>query len=186
MPDPNITSYEDFTDQHRAHIEIESNTLYFYKTLKFTYTTYDMQEDKDKLYQRKYPDIMVLSDGEDHPYLYGHVLDFFHVNIKNNGPNSIVDRDEVVIVPVIWIRWFKLDPQPQGESGFHSLRYPSISFYPMNDADAFGFIHPDEIVRAVHLIPRFKFGHTEEHLGVSSVCRPGADDEDWKHFNVNM
>ena len=54
------------------------------------YTTYDMLDGQDKVYQRHYPDVMVLSDDEEHPYLYGHVLDFFHVNVRNSGPDSLL------------------------------------------------------------------------------------------------
>ena len=52
MPDPNITLYEHFTDEHRLHVQIALDTLYRHKTLQLTYTTYDMREDQDKLYQR--------------------------------------------------------------------------------------------------------------------------------------
>jgi len=69
-PDPNITSYAHFTDEHRQHIKIVSDTIFRHKTLQLMYTTYDMQEDHDRIYQRLHPDIMVLSDDEEHPYLY--------------------------------------------------------------------------------------------------------------------
>jgi hypothetical protein len=186
MPDPKITSYDHFTDEDRSHIGIKPDTLYRHKTLQLTYTTYDMREDQDSIYQRRYPDVMVLSDDEEHPYLYGRVLDFFHIKATNNGPETLIPPDnDGVILQMAWVRWFKLD-KPQGPSGFCSLRYPSVSFHKSNEPDAFGFIHPDEIVRAVHLIPRFKFGHTAEYLDVPSKGRPEAEDSDWKHFNVNM
>ena len=65
-----ITSYDHFTNEDRCHVKIVLNALYRHKTLQLTYTTYDMHEDQDKLNQRRYQDIMVLSDSEDHPYLY--------------------------------------------------------------------------------------------------------------------
>jgi hypothetical protein len=184
-PDPNITSYEHFTDDHRQHIKIISDTLYRHKTLELKYTTYDMQEDKDRIYQRLYPDVMVLSDDEEHPYLYGRVLDLFHVNITNSGPNSLLPNGEDAVLQMAWVRWFRLDTS-EGLSGFHSLRYPMVSFYESSEPDAFGFIHPDEIIRAAHLIPRFRSGRTVEYLVGPSGGRPEAEDSDWKHFNVNM
>jgi len=45
-PDPEITSYDDFTDKHCHHIKIVSGTLYRHKTLQLSYTTYDMQRIK--------------------------------------------------------------------------------------------------------------------------------------------
>jgi hypothetical protein len=185
MTDPSITAYEHFTEDHRHHIKIKSDTLYRHKSLELAYTTYDMQEDRDKIYTRQYPDIMALSDDEEHPYLYGRVLDLFHVEVTNDGPNSLLPNKEVATLQMAWIRWFELDTS-QGASGFHSLRYPTVSFYESGEPDAFGFIHPDEIIRAVHLIPSFKSGHTTGYLNAPSKGRPEGEISDWKHFNVNM
>jgi len=185
-PDPEIMSYDDFTDEHRRHIKIVSGTLYRHKTLQLSYTTYDMQEDQDRIYQRRYPDVMVLSDDEEHPYLYGRVLDFFHVNVKNDSPSTLLSAEnDTAILQMAWVRWFKLN-RPEGPSGFCSLRYPSVSFYEGHEPDAFGFIHPDEIIRAVHLIPAFKHGRTEELLGTPSLGRPEGENDDWRVFHVNM
>lgn len=186
MPDNNISSYEDFTDGHRAHIEIVSNALYRHKTLELHYTTYDMQEDKDVIYQRLHPDVMILSDDDEHPYLYGRVLDIFHVDVKNNGPGTMLETGAVVTIPMVWVRWLRLDTLAHCQSGFNHLRYPSVSFYHCGHPDAFGLIHPDEIVRAVHLLPRFRFGRTAEYLGGPSEARPKGEKEDWMHFSVNM
>ena len=184
--DPSVTSYEHFTDDDRKNIRIVSDTLYRHKSLQLSYTTYDMQEGQDRIYQRRYPDVMVLSDDEEHPYLYGRVLDFFHVKVRNSGLNSLLPSDgEALALPSAWVRWFKLD-RPQGPSGFLSLRYPSVSFYESHDPNAFGFIHPDEIVRATHLIPAFKLGRTPVYLESPSKGRPEAEDDDWKAFHVNM
>jgi hypothetical protein len=84
-----------------------------------------------------------------------------------------------------WVQWLKVDTS-QGVSGFHSLRYPTVSFYKRSEPEAFGFIHPDEIIRAVHLIPSFRSGHTTEYLGVPSKRHAEGEISDWKHFHVNM
>jgi hypothetical protein len=185
VADPDITSYEHFTDDHRSHIKIASNTLYRHKSLELTYTTYDMREDKDRVYQRRHPDVMVLSDDEEHPYLYARILDLFHVNTMNEGPNSLLPDGQTAMLQMAWVRWFRLDTS-EGQSGFHSLRYPTVSFYQSKEPGAFGFIHPDEIIRAAHLIPRFKSGLTEAYLAVPSRGRPEGESSDWSHFNVNM
>jgi hypothetical protein len=186
VANPNITSYDHFTDEDRRHITIVSDAIYQHKTLHLRYTAYDMLEDQDKIYQRRYPDIMVLSDDDEHPYMYARILDLFHVNATNTGPNSILPPDDSgAMVQMAWVRWFKLDRRP-GPSGFHSLRYPSVSFYESCSPDAFGFIHPDEIIRAVHLIPSFKSGQTVQYLDGPSKARPEIEDRDWEHFNVNM
>ena len=182
---PGVESYEHFTSEDRRYISVVSNTLYRHKTLQLIHTTYDMQESSDRILQRKYPGVMVLSDDKDHPYLYGQVLDLFNVRVKNNGPYTLLPNGCDASLPIVWIRWFKLDGT-DGQPGFHSLRYPSVSFCRSDEPDAFGLIHPDEIIRAVHLIPRFKFGHTDEYLSGNSKARPEAESSDWKHFSVNM
>lgn len=183
--DESVTSYDHFTDEDRAHVKVVSDTLYRHKTLQLRYTTYDMREEQDKLNQAQYQDIMVLSDDEDHPYLYGRVLDFFHAKVTNCAPNTILHNRVMCTLPMVWIHWFKLDSS-QELRGFTSLRYPSVSFCSSDEPDAFGFIHPDEIVRAVHLIPGFKSGHTTAYLKGPSKGRPEKENEDWKHFKVNM
>ena len=128
---------------------------------------------------------MVASDDEEHPYLYGSVIDIFHVDVRNRGACSLLTDGSDATLPAVWVRWFKHD-RGEGPSGFHSLRYPSISFCNSDEPDAFGLIHPDEVIRAVHLIPRFDLGRTDEYLSVPSKGRPEAEESDWRHFNVNM
>ena len=128
---------------------------------------------------------MVLSDDEEHPYLYGRVIDIFHINVRNSGPCTLLADGSDATLPMVWVHWLKHD-RTQGPSGFNSLRYPSVSFCNSDEPEAFGLIHPDEIIRAVHLIPRFEFGQTDEYLSVPSKGRPQGEKQDWKHFNVNM
>lgn len=182
---PGVTCYDDFTDEQRGYIDITSNMLYQHKTLQLKYTTYDMQEDKDMMNLRRYPGIMVSSDDQEHPYLYGSIIGLFHINVRNRGACSLFPEVSDATLPVVWVRWFRHD-RTGGALGFHSLRYPSISFCHSDEPDAFGLIHPDEIIRAVHLIPRFEFGRTSEYLSVPSKGRPEAERSDWRHYNVNM
>ena len=143
-----------------------------------------MQKSEVKIYQRNYPDVMVLSNDNEHPYLYGHIIDIYHVDVRNNASNTILDGDTARL-EVVWIQWFKPEV-PDGPAGFHSLRNPSVTFYPTDDPDAFGFIHPDEILREVHLIPNFKFGRTERYLMGPSDGRPEGEADDWISFSINM
>lgn len=186
--DPDITSYDGFTDDHRVHVSIRGNTLYRHKTLKLRYTTYDIQDGEDKMYQRLHPDVMVLSDGEEHPYLYGRVLDIFHANVGNNAKNSILTGEQgTARLEMVWVRWFRVDePSPEEPHGFHTLRYPSVSFCRAEEPDAFGLIHPDEIIRMVHLIPRFKLLRTPEYLAGPTAARPKGEEDDWRGFSINM
>ena len=186
--DPDVTSYECFTDDARGHVSIQGNTLYRHKTLKLRYTTYDMWNSEDKMYQRLYPDIMVLSDGNEHPYLYGRVLDIFHANVRNSAGNSLLTGgNSTARLEMVWVRWFRVDePSPVGPQGFHTLRYPSVSFCRAEEHDAFGLIHPDEIIRMVHLIPRFNLLRTAEFLAGPTAAWPKGEEDDWRGFSINM
>ena len=128
---------------------------------------------------------MVLSDDQEHPYLYGRVLDFFHVVATNNGPGTLLEDNSSATLQMVWVRWFKLDI-PVGPSGFHSLRYPLVSFGESTDPEAFALVHPEEILRAVHLIPAFTSGHTAEYLAGPTKGHPESEQDDWMHYNINM
>jgi len=142
-----------------------------------------MQGDEDRIYTKHHPNIMVLSDDDEHPYSYGHVLDLFHIGVMNNGPNSILtDGTRVATLEMVWVHWYTLS-KPQGPSGFHSLRYPSVSLCDSNDSDAFGLIHPDDIVRCVHIIRDFNYGNAAESSGPAS---DKGQEVDTAQFCVNM
>ncbi|PCH44467.1 hypothetical protein WOLCODRAFT_154510 [Wolfiporia cocos MD-104 SS10] len=51
----------------------------------------------------------------------------------------------------------------------------------------FGFLDPDNVLRAVHLIPAFADGRTDRLLGSSSTRQiHGEDDMDYENYYVNM
>ncbi|KIK32955.1 hypothetical protein CY34DRAFT_48765, partial [Suillus luteus UH-Slu-Lm8-n1] len=51
--------------------------------------------------------------------------------------------------------------------------------------DSFGFVDPDQVIRAVHLIPAFEYGRTDTRLAPSFV-RPVEDhDRDFLYFYIN-
>jgi hypothetical protein len=51
---------------------------------------------------------------------------------------------------------------------------------------AFGFVDPADVIRAVHLIPRFSEGSTKDSLGPSTAWSALEKDEDWVRYYVNM
>jgi hypothetical protein len=170
MPNDSITSYDQYSDEQRGHINILRDTLYRHKKLNIRYPTYDMQEDEDAIYLKNHPSIMVLNSDHDHPYLYARVLDLFHIDVVNSRYNSIFGTSPVR-VEMVWVHWYELDAQSK-HSGFESLRYPCLSLCKNVDGDAYGLVHPDEIVRRVHLIPNF------------DALEPGM--EDHERVQVNM
>ena len=88
----------------------------------------------------------------------------------------------------LWVRWLELDlSHPHG---FQHRCLPRARFVAEDDPDAspFGFIDPNDVVRAAYLMPAFSAGRTEELLGASQLGRrlDNETDDDWAAFDVCM
>ncbi|KAG6835741.1 hypothetical protein H0H93_015071 [Arthromyces matolae] len=97
---------------------------------------------------------------------------------NDDSPSNPVSKE------VLWIRWFKYDPTFR--SGFEKKRLHRIHFVPSEDSEAFGFLDPDEVIRAAHLIPAFRFEPTDQWLHGESVARAEDENDDWHYFYVNI
>ncbi|KAL6307654.1 hypothetical protein BKA93DRAFT_48405 [Sparassis latifolia] len=179
----------DFSDTERASMRIINDRLYRHKVLHVNYTSYDMRCNQDSINPRTHADVMVLAhddgDSEDKPlYWYARVIGIYHVNVIWTATESNVTDPEQM--DFIWVRWFGSDPDaPAG--GFKTRRLPRIGFVDAADPDTFGFLDPNDIIRAVHLIPAFAHGHTSDLLPGPSIARRISDnDEDWQYFYVNL
>lgn len=148
------------------------------------YTSYDMRREQDSINPSSHNNIMLLAPpGSSHPYLYACVLGIFHVNAYLAG----LGDKEPQLLPVLWARWYNLDLTSPW--GFESYELPRLEFAPLDD-DPFGFISPDQVLRAIHIIPTFKFGRSDIALPGYSIARSegfdsGADD-DWRYYYVGM
>lgn len=134
---------------------------------------------------------MVLSrdDDEASEFWYARVLCVLHVNLVS------YEKPHGERIEVLWVRWFGRDPSYK--AGWGPRRLERIGFVPHiagADDDAFGFLDPNDVVRACHLIPSFAEGKTSEYLGPSEVRSFGltkalskerTSDEDFKYYFVN-
>jgi hypothetical protein len=82
----------------------------------------------------------------------------------------------------LFVRWFGLDTEEVG--GWETKKLHQIGF--ADGDEAFGFVDPADVVRAVHLIPRFSEGRTKDLLGPSFARSDQEKDEDWVRYYVNM
>lgn len=173
---------QEYTHAERNAVTIQDNFLYFHKTLRINYTSYDLRRQQDVINPASKPDIMVLSceDGEDtHPFWYARVVKIFHVFVHHHG--SAPKR-----MDVLWVRWFGLDADVPG--GWSKKCLHGISFMPWDEPGPgpFGFLDPAQVIRGVHTIPNFPRGQTSSRLP-PSIVRPAKDgDQDWDAFYVNM
>ena len=63
-------------------------------------------------------------------------------------------------------------------------RLDRLWFLSMDKEDAFGFLDPNDILRAAHVIPAFKAGkHSPDGSRLSSNAK---DDEDWRAYLQNQ
>ena len=60
-----------------------------------------------------------------------------------------------------------------------------VSFIPLDEPGAFGFLDLAQVIRGVHLIPNFPQGQTGNRLPPSIVHSADDDNEDWDSYYVN-
>jgi hypothetical protein len=155
--------------------------------MRINYTTYDLRRAQDSLNPQTHADIMVLShESEDepkrHPFWYARILGVFHANIRHMGPRS--QNPHVQKMEFLWVRWFGRDLDHR--SGWKAKRLHRLGFVSSNDPAAFGFLNPQHVIRAVHLMPAFSYGRTKGLLGPSIVRQPHEGDEDWVYYYIGM
>lgn len=179
----------DFSPKDLDTVRIVDNKIYFHKAVRINYTTYDMRRAQDSINPRTHANIMMLSHEDDseevdwHPYWYGQVIGVFHVMVKHLGSWS--KSSEPQRIDFLWVRWFGRENGVPLTS-FDTLRLPRIGFVPDDDPRPFGFVDPNEVLRAAHLIPAFAHGRTGNLLPSSSVRQPREEDKDSVFYYVNM
>ncbi|KAI6095636.1 hypothetical protein F5141DRAFT_1221655 [Pisolithus sp. B1] len=72
------------------------------------------------------------------------------------------------------------------KTGWAVHHLPCIGFHPQGEPEAFGFINPEQVVHAAHLIPAFHFRYTTALLPPSIAHHKCDNDEDWDWYYVNM
>ncbi|OJT06904.1 hypothetical protein TRAPUB_2244, partial [Trametes pubescens] len=183
-PDPNSgrNNIPQYTDQQLDGIEIENDRIYRHKMLRINYTTYDMRRDQDVVNPRTHSDIMMFSpDSDAHPFLYARVIDIFDANVRYTGPGATRSTRRFHRMNFLWVRWLSLDE----DKGFQGRRLPRLRFLDSTDSSSnpFGFVDPDEILRAAFIVPAFDFGTTRDLLGPSELARRASDKgEDYNYY----
>ncbi|KAF7785078.1 hypothetical protein Agabi119p4_1243 [Agaricus bisporus var. burnettii] len=172
---------KEYSQSERNRVAFAGNRLYMHKYLRVNFTTYDGRRSQDSINPRTCPDIMTFATTEnkenDHPYCYARVLGIFHAEVfHRTGEFSAGDFQKI---DFLWVRWFSYDTDSPG--GFESRRPHRLSFYHYYEDDAFGFLDPNYVLRAAHIIPAFEFGH---HNILTRQLND--EDNDWRFYYVNM
>ena len=161
-------------------VRLWNDELYIHKVMRVNYDTYDMRREQDTINPDSHADVMMLaSDDSEHPFLYARVIGIYHLYASRRDRAS-----EPKLLHVLWVRWFDLDTSAPG--GFERRRLHRLHWTPLEEG-AFGFVSPDEVLRACHLIPGFNLGKSNDALPGSSIARrPEDKDEDWDTHYVGM
>lgn len=160
---------------------IKDNRIYGHKLARFYYTTYDVRRCEDIINPRtSHSDVMLLAPGEGgvgapHPFLYARVLGIFHINIVYNGPGMI--GYEPMRFDFLWVRWFEWN------GGADGRQLDRLTFLPMANENAFGFVDPGLVLRACHLLPSFSEG--KRHQDGIGLSRSAKDGQEWRAYLVN-
>ena len=86
----------------------------------------------------------------------------------------------------LFVRWFGRDLTPK--PGWKAKRLICLGFVPGNDEAAFEFLDPAQVIRSVHLIPAFAWGHVNKYLPQQSVIAHGINkpNDDWQLYYIAM
>ncbi|KAI0739791.1 hypothetical protein C8Q80DRAFT_1081418, partial [Daedaleopsis nitida] len=164
-----------FSDEHHDGLFIYDDQLLRHKVLRVNYTTYDMCRDQDSINPRTHPNVMLLANNtgpDSHSYWYARIIDLFHAKVRYTGPGSNHRTWKWQRLELAWVCWLEYDTKYK--LGFVRRRLPRVRFinlYDTTDDFAFGFINPDDIIRAAYLMPVFVLGRTDEYLGPSKLAR---------------
>ncbi|KAF8155662.1 hypothetical protein B0H34DRAFT_859991 [Crassisporium funariophilum] len=167
----------------RSKLVILNSRLFRHKVMQINYTAYDVRRGQDSINSRNNADIMTLSrnDESGHPFEYARVIGIFHLD-------AVYNKDGASDVPetydVLWVLWYRRDTSYR--AGFEKKHLHRVKFVPSDNPGAFGFLNPDEVIRAAHLIPAFYHGATESLLKGLSVARGEGKVDDWRYFYVNL
>ncbi|KAG6830763.1 hypothetical protein H0H92_014844 [Tricholoma furcatifolium] len=168
-------------------VYIHNDTMYHHKIMRVNYTTYDMRRAQDSFNPgTSHRDVMLLSDLEQggHQFRYARVVGIFHVNAMYAGPGWHQNYSTQAL-HVLWVRWLQLESDVPVDAPWNSIhpRLDCLSFKPIQDPDAFGFVDPASVLRGCHLIPRMGEGPSYPDGKGHSPC--ARDGEDWKYYYIN-
>ena len=158
--------------------------MYKHKTMHINYTSYDVRRDVDVISTsttEEYSNVMVLAPETiclyGHPFWYARVLGIYHVNVVyiGEGNTDFLPRR----LEFLWVRWYELEDQP-GISRLDRLSLP-----PPSDSYSFGFLDPDDVLRACHTIPVYREGLACQNGPGLSCCSQEHAHTDWKSYVIN-
>ena len=165
-------------------MSIRDNRIFNHQILRLFYTTYDVRREEDVIHiDTPQCNVMVLNReyakktwATEHPYIYGKVNGVFHANVSFVGTLPDGSRDySQHRLDFVWIHWYRL-LAPMKE-----FELDRLSLTTLDNSSALGFVDPVQVLRAVHIVPRYSQGKVGEQLRSRVV----SNLEFWKEYYVN-
>lgn len=180
---PDHTSIpQDAQDVNPNSLLFKHDRIYEHKFIRINYTTYDVRRSQDIINtSTSHHNIMVLADssstlGEE--FMYARVLGIYHTNVIYVGAGSVDYQPRRM--DFLWVRWYwKIESM---HTGWNSCKLDCVQFLSMSDDEAFGFVHPSDVLRSSHLIPRFVGGR--QYPDGKGLSRCARDSSDWHEYYV--
>ncbi|KAH7339927.1 hypothetical protein B0J17DRAFT_570507 [Rhizoctonia solani] len=155
--------------------------MYCHKTLRINYTSYNILYHQDLLNpSTSNRFIMLPTQSEDdstppHPFIYAKVLGVYHAQVSYG--KAVPHQED--FVHVRWL-YYNTDTAHWDCIGYEQCCTDQ------DLPDSFNFIHPSDIIRAVHLIPDFQSGPSNNLLTFpKSIAHDSNKYWDWKYDYVN-
>ncbi|KAG9110206.1 hypothetical protein FRC07_008220, partial [Ceratobasidium sp. 392] len=146
-----------------ARVHFQHDRIYSHQTFKIHYTTYDARRAQDTINpstQKRF--VMVPSNSYGiggigaHWFWYARVIGIYHANVSYSGSRSRR-------MDFLWVRW--LCRMTDVEGGWDQCQLDQVGYFSdSEESHAFDFVDPADVIRAVHLIPRFAGGQTVSYL----------------------
>ena len=167
-------------------VVLKHDRFYKHNIMRLNYTAYDVRWEEDTIHAgTSHCNVMTLNstfaeDSRKHPFCYARILGIFHANVVYLGEQNVDYHPQRL--EFLWVRWYSVDEHVQ--AGWKALKLDRIRFPPMtNNAKAFGFLDPADVLRGCHLIPAFSQGTVHpDSRHFSSLAR---DQNDWTVYYVN-
>jgi hypothetical protein len=180
------------------NVLLKNDRIYRHRIFRINYTTYDIRREQDIINPgTSHRNIMLLADSEafdgqssgGHPFLYAQVLGLYHANVVYTGPGATDYNPRRF--EFLWVRWYEMREvgftmDSDGRSN-KRLRLDQLSFPPVTDREALGFVDPGDVLRSCHIIPRFARGlqfpngHDPDQESLSTII---GNCKDWNFYYV--
>jgi len=174
VPEPALLPSSENVDFHLVHFK--HDRIYCHNIMWVNYTTYDVRHEEDILHTSTCQhNIMVLahrtgnsteSSSLTHPFAYGWVLGIYHVNVVYVGPGAT--DYQPIRLEFLWVQWYN---RITDYCGWKAHKLDQLKFCTIQDADAFTFVDPSDVLRGCHIIPRFREGWAHSN-GRGSLYAP--------------